>query len=127
MPELVSATALLAMPPLMAYLAVRCLREIIPAWHAGGKIDSSLALHAFSLGAAIGALLMAAAYIFVNPFSIDMLGVRIAFVFGILAAASVSAASIRKHRRECGALCMAKYRAAPDANGDAVAEHKESN
>lgn len=99
MPELVSATALLAMPPLMAYLAVRCLREIIPAWHAGGKIDSSLSLHAFSLGAAIGALLMAAAYIFVNPFSIDMLGVRIAFVFGILAAASVSAASIRKHRR----------------------------
>lgn len=36
MPELVSATALLAMPPLMAYLAVRCLREVIPAWHVGG-------------------------------------------------------------------------------------------
>lgn len=42
---------------------------------------------------------MAAAYIFVNPFSIDMLGARIAFVFGILAAVSVSAASIRKYRR----------------------------
>lgn len=99
MPELVSATVLLAMPPLMAYLAVRCLREVIPAWHAGGKIDSSLALHAFLLGVAIGALLMAAAYVLVNPFAIDMLGVRIAFLFGILAAASVSAASIRKHRR----------------------------
>lgn len=99
MPELVSATVLLAMPPLMAYLAVRCLREVIPAWHAGGKIDSSLALHAFFLGASIGALFMAAAYIFVNPFSIDMLGARIAFAFGILAAASVFAACIRKHRR----------------------------
>lgn len=62
MPELVSATALLAMPPLMAYLAVRCLREVIPAWHVGGRIDSFLALHAFFLGMAIGALLMAAAY-----------------------------------------------------------------
>lgn len=99
MPELVSAVALLAMPPLMAYLAVRCLGEVTPAWHAGGKIDSSLALHAFLLGVAIGALLMAAAYIFVNPFSIDMLGTRIAFAFGILAAASVFAACIRKHRR----------------------------
>lgn len=53
-----------------------------------------LALHAFLLGVAIGALLMAAAYIFVNPFSIDMLGARIAFAFGILAAACIC-----KHRR----------------------------
>lgn len=96
MPELVSAVALLAMPPLMAYLSVRCLCELVPAWHVGGKIDSSLALHAFFLGVAIGALLMAAAYVLVNPLAIDMLGVRIAFLFGILAAASVSAASIRK-------------------------------
>ena len=99
MPELVSATALLAMPSLMAYLAVRCLREVIPAWHVGGRIDSFLALHAFFLGMAIGALLMAAAYVLVNPFAIDMLGVRIAFAFGILAAVSVFATCICKYRR----------------------------
>lgn len=99
MPELVSAVALLAMPPLLAYLSVRCLCELVPAWHVGGRIDPFLALHAFFLGMAIGALLMAAAYVLVNPFAIDMLGVRIAFLFGILAAASVSAASIRKYRR----------------------------
>lgn len=36
MPELVSAVALLAMPPLLAYLSVRCLCELVPAWHVGG-------------------------------------------------------------------------------------------
>lgn len=50
MPELVSAVALLAMSPLLAYLSVRCLCELVPAWHVGGRIDSSLALHAFFLG-----------------------------------------------------------------------------
>lgn len=99
MPELVSAVALLAMSPLLAYLSVRCLCELVPAWHVGGRIDSSLALHAFFLGAAIGALLMAAAYVLVNPFAIDMLGVRIAFAFGIIVAFSVFATCIRKYRR----------------------------
>lgn len=36
MPELVSAVALLAMPPLLAYLSVRCLCELVPAWHVDG-------------------------------------------------------------------------------------------
>lgn len=101
MPELVSAVALLAMSPLLAYLSVRCLCELVPAWNVGGRIDSSLALHAFFLGAAIGALLMAAAYVLVNPFAIDMLGVRIAFAFafGIIVAVSVFATCIRKYRR----------------------------
>lgn len=99
MPELVSSTVLLAMPPLLACLSVRCLRELVPAWHVGGRIDSFLALHAFFLGLAIGTLLMAAAYVLVNPFTIDMLGVRIAFAFGILAAATVLAACIRRQQR----------------------------